>query len=288
MAQHGLRIGRRATLAAAMITISALNIYPVKSCAGVAVSRCQLTPTGFAHDREWMVVRADGRFVTQRERPQLALISPALDAHALTLHAPGMDPLSVPFAPRGAKVEVQCWNDLCAAFDVGDAAAQWLSAHLGTAHRLVRFDPSHRRPSDSAWTDGVEAFNQFTDGFPWLIISESSLADLNTRLPAPLPMNRFRPNIVIAGVAPYDEDRLLELTAGPVRWRLVKACTRCAITTTDQATGVRDGDEPLRTLRGYRFDRRLQGIAFGQNAIAITGIRSDITVGAELRATWRD
>ena len=271
-----------------MITITGLNIYPIKSCRGIALNRGQLTATGFAHDREWLVVREDGRFITQREHPRLALIETAIDEIALTLRAPGMSTLRLPLAERGASIEVKCWNDLCAAHDSGNVAAEWLTTWLGSPHRLVRFDPAHRRPSNVEWTAGREALNQFTDGYPWMIISEASLADLNARLPQPLPMNRFRPNIVIAGVAAYDEDRLDELQLGEVRFRIVKSCTRCAITTTDQATGARDGEEPLRTLRGYRFDRELKGVIFGQNVIVLAGIGSEIAVGDSFTARWQD
>jgi uncharacterized protein YcbX len=271
-----------------MITIAELNIYPVKSCRGVTVPRGRIAATGFVHDREWLIVRSDGRFVTQREQPRLALIAPALDADTLTLSAPGMPMLNVPLARRGDAVEVKCWNDLCSAFDAGDEAAEWLATYLDSPHRLVRFDPQRRRASDITWTEGLEALNQFSDGFPWLILSEASLADLNGRLEQPLPMNRFRPNIVIAGVAAYAEDRLYELSTGEVRFRIVKSCTRCVITTTNQTTGERQGEEPMRTLRSYRFDRRLKGVIFGQNVIAIAGIDGEIAVGEALTATWRE
>ena len=184
-------------------------------------------------------------------------------------------------------MQVKCWNDLCAAHDAGDVAAEWLAAWLGAPHRLARFDPAQRRPSNLTWTGGREALNRFTDGYPWLVISEASLADLNARLPKPLPMNRFRPNIVIDGCAAYDEDRMEELRHDEVRFALVKSCTRCAITTTEQATGTRDGDEPLRTLRSYRFDRQLKGVLFGQNIIALAGVGSTIAVGDIFEPRWR-
>ena len=270
-----------------MITITSLHIYPVKSCAGIALQRGVLTATGFAHDREWLIVREDGRFVTQREHPRLALIETAIDESALTLRAPGMQPLTISLAERGAAVQVKCWNDLCAAHDAGDLAAEWLAAWLGSPHRLARFDPAHRRTSSLVWTRGREALNQFSDGYPWLVISEASLADLNSRLPQPLPMNRFRPNIVIGGCAAYDEDRMEELRHDDVRFAIVKSCTRCAITTTEQTTGMRDGDEPLRTLRSYRFDRELKGVLFGQNLIALAGVGSTIAVGDGFEPLWR-
>lgn len=243
---------------------------------------------GFAHDREWLIIREDGRFVTQREQPRLALIETAIDATALTLRAPEMPVLSVPLAERGAALEVKCWNDMCAAHDAGTAAAEWLSTFLRSPHRLVRFDPARRRPSNLERTKGREALNRFTDGYPWMVLSEASLADLNSRLERPLPMNRFRPNIVIAGVGPYDEDRLDELEVADATFTGVKNCTRCVVTTTDQATGTRDGDDPLRTLRAYRFDRELKGVIFGQNMIVLSGIGTAIAVGDTATARWRE
>jgi uncharacterized protein len=261
--------------------IAALNVYPVKSCRGLALERARITATGFAHDREWLIVHRDGRFITQREEPRLALIETALTPEGLQLRAPGVGALLVPYDAVAGEVEVVVWKDRCAAFDTGDDAAAWLQAFLGKALRLVRFDPRRKRASDPAWTDGMEALNYFSDAFPWLVISQASLDDLNSRLPTPLPMNRFRPNIVIDGVAPYAEDDAREITIDGVRFEPVKACTRCAITTTDQSRGERDGEEPLRTLRQYRFSRELKGVVFGQNLILIEGLGREIRVGQE-------
>lgn len=272
--------------------ITALNIYPVKSCRGVALERAQLTATGFEHDREWLIVRPDGMFMTQREQPRLALIETALTAEGLELRAPDAGALLVSYAAAAAEVEVVCWRDRCAAFDAGDDAARWLTAFLGLPARLVRFDPRRKRASDPAWTGGRETLNQFSDAFPWLLISQASLDDLNARLPAPLPMNRFRPNIVIDGVEPYAEDSALELVMDGVRMQPVKPCTRCAITTTDQMRGERTSDEPLRTLRQYRFNRELKGVTFGQNLMLLAGLGKELRVGQDVevlagRATAR-
>ena len=151
----------------------------------------------------------------------------------------------------------------------------------GKLARLVRFDPRRKRASDAAWTHGVEALNRFTDGFPWLLISQASLDDLNSRLPTPLPMNRFRPNIVIDGVPAYAEDSVDEFRMDGVTLTPVKACTRCAIPTTDQMTGERESDEPLRTLREYRFSRELKGVIFGQNLILLEGAGRELSVGQQ-------
>jgi uncharacterized protein YcbX len=270
-----------------MASIQALNIYPVKSCRGVALEQAQVTLAGFAHDREWMIVRGDGRFVTQREQPRLALIEPVIVERFLELRAPGTEPLRVSREADSDAVEVLCWNDRCAAFDAGAEAAGWLSDYLGTPHRLVRFDPRRKRLSNPEWSQHIEAQNRFTDAYPWLIVSQASLDDLNSRLPEPLPMNRFRPNIVLGDIAAYAEDTIDEIVAGNVRLKLVKPCTRCAITTTDQATGERNSDQPLRTLKQYRFSREMKGVLFGQNAILMSGLDQSLSVGQPVSISWK-
>jgi hypothetical protein len=190
----------------------------------------------------------------------------------------------VPLESGGDVRQVTVWGEHCPAFDQGEPAARWLSERLGRPLRLVRFDPSHRRLSDSTWTGGVEAPNRFSDGYPLLAISRASLDDLNARLPVPLPMDRFRPNLVLAGLPPYGEDALDDLVAGDVRLRRVKPCTRCAITTTNQATAEVEGDEPLRTLKSYRWDKALRGVTFGQNLIVVAGAGASLRTGMELRA----
>jgi uncharacterized protein YcbX len=275
-----------------MARITALHIYPVKSCRGITLQHATVAVTGFTHDREWMIVRPNGQLVTQREEPRLALVETAIADGALTLSAPQVGALAVPLDPDhvdagGGPVEVMCWRDRCAAFDAGNNAARWLEAHLGKPYRLVRFDPAHKRPSDAKWTGDIEALSQFSDGFAYLVISQASLDDLNGRLAQPLPMNRFRPNIVVDGLPAYGEDRVHEFSADGVRLRVAKSCTRCAIPTTDQETGERDGEEPLRTLRSYRFSSELRGVLFGQNAILSAGAGRQLSVGQELEVDWK-
>ncbi|HEY6643643.1 MOSC domain-containing protein [Povalibacter sp.] len=270
-----------------MATITALNIYPVKSCKGIPLQTGRVTTAGLEHDRQWLIVRPDGRFITQREAPRLALIETGIANGSLSLTSAQAGRLEVAVAADGPSVDVTCWQDRCAAFDMGEPAAQWLEAHLGAPHRLVRFDPSRKRPSNTQWTGDVEALNQFSDGFPFLVISQASLNDLNSRLPQPLPMNRFRPNIVIDGVSAYDEDLIDEFRMDGVVLRGVKPCTRCVITTTDQVTAERDGVEPLRTLRTYRMSRELKGVLFGQNAILLTGASRELRVGQSFEVTWQ-
>jgi uncharacterized protein YcbX len=271
-----------------VITLGALFVYPVKSCRGVELARAEVTPAGVRHDREWMIVTPAGRFLTQRDNPRLALVSPELDDDSLTLTAPGTAPLVVPLDTTGqAVVDVAIWDDRCRAHDAGDTAARWLESWLGRPARLVRFDPSLPRPTDPDWSAGLPGVSLFSDGFPLLVLARASLADLNSRLPVPLPMERFRPSLVLDGCEPYAEDRLHALTAGAVQLRLVKPCTRCVITTTDQRTGQRDGDEPLHTLKTYRWDSALRGVTFGQNAIVAAGAGRMLERGMTCEPAWR-
>lgn len=267
-----------------MATITALNIYPVKSCRGIALKQATLLQTGFTHDRQWLIIRPDGHFITQRDDARLALIATDVAGDVLTLRAPDVEPLTVAMDVNAGSMEVQIWKDKCAAFDAGDDASRWLEAVLDKPYRLVRFDTSRPRYSDPRWTGDVVASSQFSDSFPYLVISQASLDDLNGRLPRPLPMNRFRPNIVVDGLPPYGEDEVMEFSAGGVRLRVVKGCTRCIITTTDQERAQRDGDEPLKTLRSYRLskDKELRGVLFGQNVILVEGAGRELRVGQEL------
>jgi len=268
-------------------TLSALNIYPVKSCRGIALDSARLGATGLLDDRHWMLVRPNGRFVTQRELPRMALIATAVTATALTLAAPGMPALAVARDANGENRAVTVWKFTGRGIDCGDEAAEWFSRFLDTALRLVRFDPGTPRECNPEWTGSTRAITEFADGYPVLVIGRASLDELNSRLAKNLPMERFRPNLVLDGLAAYDEDRIHELSTADVTLRLVKPCTRCSITTTDQQSGSVDGVEPLATLKGYRFDRALQGVAFGQNAIVVSGAGATLRVGARLELRWK-
>ncbi len=275
-------------------TLTALNVYPVKGCRGIAVSRARVAVRGLvavaglgeAGDREWMVVDPHGRFLTQREHPRLALIAPRLEADGLVLSAPGMDALAIPRdAPRGAAREVVVWRSQLIAHDTGDRAAAWLSAALGVDVRLVRFDRAQTRRCNPQYAGDSGAHTAFADGYPVLAIGEASLDDLNARLAAAgaaaLPMNRFRPNVVLAGLDAYDEDHLDTISADGVTLKLVKPCVRCQVTTTDQDT-ARVGAEPLATLAGYRMSAALEGVMFGMNAIVVAGEGRELTVGSDV------
>lgn len=222
-----------------------------------------------------MVVDRDGRFVTQRELPRLALIeTSALDGR-VTLAAPGAGWIELPDRVTGEIAQdVVVWRSHVRGFDAGEAVAQWISSYLGTALRIVRFDSSHARLCNPDYAGDSGAHTMFADGYPLLVIGQSSLDDLNERLrtkgAAPLPMNRFRPNLVIAGLDAYAEDHLDTLESDGVTLRFVKPCVRCKVTTTDQASG-RVGLEPLQTLSTYRRNDALAGVMFGMNAIVLEG-----------------
>ena len=282
-----------------MAIINSLHIYPVKSCAGIALTQATLGRAGLESqgvgDREWMVVdAATGQFLTQRQLPRMALIVPALGDGELRISAPGQAALRVPltgFALRQPDVAVKVWDHECRAFDEGPEAAQWFSTFLGRELRLVRFDNAHLREANKEWTGGVSALNRFSDGYPILLISQASLDDLNDRLQEAgreaLPMNRFRPNIVLGRVGPYEEDHLLTLTSGDgsVQLKPVKPCPRCPIPSIEQTTGE-FGPDPLDILSQYRSESSTGGVVFGQNLITLAGYGAALTVGQELAEEW--
>ena len=273
-------------------TIAALTVYPVKSCRGIALSRARVGARGLVAeagaarvaDREWMIVDRDGRFVTQREYPRLALVETRLEAGTLVLASPGLPELTVPLvAPSGPVREVTVWSSSVPAHDAGEDAERWLSGLIGAELRLVRYDSRHERRCNPDYAGASGAHTAFADAYPVLVIGEASLADLNARLAAnggaTVPMNRFRPNLVLAGLEPYDEDHVDTIAGQAVTLRLVKPCTRCQITTTDQDS-AQVGLEPLPTLAGYRNDATLSGVTFGMNAIIVAGAGRELTVGA--------
>lgn len=259
--------------------IAGLFCYPLKSARGLSLQSARLHATGIEHDREWLIVDARGHFVTQREQPRLATLQVRLLPDQLQLDAPGQPALTVPMDAGGERCRVRIWRDECAAIDGGDAAAHWLSEWLGARVRLVRFDRAQPRFSNRDWTGGIAAPNLFSDGYPLLVLGQASLDDLALRAGQRFAVERFRPNLLLEGLDAYAEDCISELSIGAARLRLVKPCTRCIITTTDPQTGTRDGDEPLRTLRSYRHDARLQGVTFAQNAIVVAGSGESLAVG---------
>ena len=247
-----------------MISISGLYIYPVKSCRGIALDEAEVGPTGFVHDRQWLVVDSHGTFMTQRDWPALAQITAAISADGLRLSADGMPTIVLPWHAGAETVKtVTIWRDRCAAVTAGPQAAEWFSDFLETPSQLVRMPASTFRQVERAFAQEGDQV-AFADGYPFLLISQASLDELNRRLDEPLPMDRFRPNIVVQGCEPHAEDGWRRITVGGVGFRVVKPCARCVMTTIDQAKGAR-GREPLRTLATYR---RVGGeVLFGQNLI---------------------
>ncbi|MES2354079.1 MAG: MOSC N-terminal beta barrel domain-containing protein [Pseudomonadota bacterium] len=268
-----------------MAKITGLTIYPVKSCRGIDLKEANLAATGLEYDRQWMIVDEEHRFLTQRTLPRMALIHTALTDTNLVLTAVNQPELIVPIEHQYHCITVRVWDDICDGQDAGDNAAVWLSAFLNCKVRLVRFNPAFQRISDKQYTGEFMARNAYADGFPILLISQASLNDLNDRLITPLPMNRFRPNIVIDGIGAFEEDYIAQLSAPGLRLKPVKPCARCEITTTDQDTGMRSG-EPLLTLSTYRNNEQLQGIIFGQNVVIVEGIGQQLCVGDELAVEW--
>lgn len=276
-------------------TIDRLFVYPVKSCAGIEVQEALLTEAGLDLDRAWMVVDGEGVFLTQRRLPRMALIRPKLTSYELVLRAPGMLALHVALDAVEAPATVTVWRDTVPAWDLGAIAAQWFTDFLGQPCRLVRFDPEYRRLSSIEWTAGVEAPNQFSDGFPVLLASTASMDDFNGRLAArghaAVGIERFRPNVVLGGVEAHDEDRVdlvrVETPEGDIHLQPVKPCARCPIPDIDPATGESDpavGD----TLRTYRHDQRLNGaVTFGMNAIVRQGAGRVLRVGQRVAADLR-
>ena len=246
------------------LTLTSLTLYPIKSACGIALEESEVDPFGLQYDRRWMVVDQSGEFLSQRSHPRLALVTPGIGNGLLRVNAPGMATLETPLEPAPTvATRVTVWNDTCGAVWVGEPAAGWFSDFLGFSCSLVHMARDTIRPADETYAPAGTRVS-FADAFPFLLISEESLADLNQRLAEPLPMNRFRPNLVVAGASPYDEDRWDRIEISGIRLRIVKPCERCVVTTTDQTTTER-GKEPLRTLATYR---NINGkVMFGQNAV---------------------
>jgi hypothetical protein len=274
-----------------MPILTELNIYPIKSCAGIALREATLTAAGLmsahVYDREWMVVDAQGVFLTQRTHPKMSQIKPRLKNDTLELRAPGMlgieIPLDLPDPDLAPTLNVRVWDDTVKAYDCDEITATWFSAFLGTSCRLVRFHPHAQRHANTDWTDGRVAPTLFSDGYPVLVISEASLADLNGKLQAAgrdaLPMSRFRPNIVIGDVEAFEEDYAESISINGATLKPVKPCPRCPIPSVDQQSG-QFGPDPLDILRTYRANPKVDGgITFGMNAILIEGEDRVLRVG---------
>lgn len=246
------------------ILLSQIYIYPVKSTRGILLNNAVVSDRGFQYDRRWMLIDEENKFITARKYPKMVLINNHVSEETLTLSAPGMPDLKLPLSGDQARPEhVIIWRDECPAYDCGEEPASWLTHYLNTPVRLVHMPLESRRLVDPDYSDG-ERIVSFADGYPFLLISEASLADLNSRLNRPLEMERFRPNLVVQGCRAYEEDSWKTIQIGDIPFQVAKPCSRCVITTVDPSDAT-TAKEPLRTLASYRMS---QGqVFFGQNLI---------------------
>ncbi len=249
-----------------MLTISELYIYPIKSLGGVALDKATLTERGFEHDRRWMLVNADNQFISQREVNAMALLKVQLTGQGLLITNIGVpgEEMHIPFLPTITETEmVTVWSSRCRAQRVSDEADAWFSKQLGFPCKLVYMPDTTRRYVDGRYAHNKE-ITGFSDGYPLLLIGQASLDDLNNRLETPLPMNRFRPNIVFTGGAAFQEDYMKHFMINGITFFGVKPCARCVITTINQQTAEK-AKEPLKTLSTYRMKNKK--IYFGQNLL---------------------
>jgi uncharacterized protein len=246
-----------------VIRVSALTIFPVKACGGIDVSRARVVERGLELDRRYMIVDEAGEFVTQRDRRELSLVRATFADGGFELSAPGQLPLFLPRAHQaGPRVRAKVWDHdgLGVPHDEGSA---WFAAYLKGAYRLVYMPDDHERPVNPERARLGDMVS-FADGYPLLVISEASLAELNRRLAAPITMRRFRPNIVLSGCQPFAEDSFARVRIGSLWFRGPKRCDRCVVTTIDPETGEA-GQEPLRALATFRKEHGK--VWFGMNLI---------------------
>jgi uncharacterized protein YcbX len=268
------------------VTLSGLFIYPVKGLKGIALGEARCTDRGLEHDRRFMVVDAAGEFLTQRSHPKMATVWTEIVGDALALSAPDMPELAVALRPaKGERVRVKVWSSTCDALGFARDADAWLSEYLGLACRLAYMPDDSQRYSNPRYAGPAKRVG-FADGYAYLLAAEASLADLNTRLQArghqALPINRFRPNLVVSGSGAFAEDRWKELRVGGAVLAAAKPCGRCEVTTTDQATGEVRGPEPLATLSTYRNSGEF-GVMFGMNLVTVR--EGTVRVGETVEAS---
>lgn len=262
-----------------LITISALHIYPVKSLGGIHLKEAELTERGLRHDRRFMVVDPQGECFTQRNFPKMATVWTEIADGELRLAAPDAGEVAVEAEPDdGEEMSVRVWRSTCPAIAPSAAADRWLSDFLESPVRLVYMPDYSQRPTNPSFAQSLVSF---ADGYPILVTNEDSLADLNARLSRPVPMNRFRPNVVVRGAGAFAEDGWGEFDVGETRLKMVKPCGRCQVTTTDQTTGGVTGPEPLSALAQFR-DKGELGACFGMNAVVVSGTR--VRVGDQVAA----
>lgn len=275
------------------LKITGLNIYPVKAMKGIALDQARLTATGLHNDRLWMVVRANGRFVTQRDIPQLALVNTRLNDDGVMLSMEGHGSIAVPFDLfDGASIETEVWGDVCKTVDQGEDISRWLTRALGseTPLRLVRMNPEFTRPQNHAEILGEETTTEFADAAPYLVANEASLNELNSVLESNslrrVPMNRFRPNIVVQGLEPFAEHEMAGLKADHFQLKLRAPCERCVVTTIDQDTAEKDPQrQPFKTLaRINPMPGNEKAPAFAQYATLESGAGQTMELGDRIEA----
>jgi uncharacterized protein len=264
------------------LRLSEIWIYPVKSLGGIRLTTAKVMEKGLLHDRRWMLVDENGVFMTQRVHPQMALFKISIhdDEMEITKKQPANDKATLSFnisqPPSGNLIHAQVWNDPVDVMEVSSEISQWFTSHLGINCRLVSFPEKNSRPVDPDFQISNEQVS-LADAYPFLIIGQSSLDDLNTRLEIPLPMNRFRPNFVFTGGEPYEEDTWREFTIGKNRFVGIKPCARCAVPTINQDTAEK-GIEPSLAFSKYR--KRENKVYFGQNVV--TRDHGEVSVGDEI------
>lgn len=267
------------------LSLQSMTIYPIKSCAGIAVQEARMEERGLQYDRRFMIVDESGTCVTQRTYPQMALITTGIEGEELVLKAQGMPTLHVPLQPRtGGRVLVGVWRSLCLALAVSREADAWISQYVGAKLQLVYMPDETRRAVNPTFSN--THIVSFADGYPMLLVSAASLDDLNRRMDVPVAMNRFRPNLVVAGSEPFAEDGWRQVRIGGIVLRATKCCVRCMIPMIDQETGRQTGKEPLRTLSTFRMKDRQ--ITFGLYMLPLSYTQEFVRIGEAVEVIEED
>jgi uncharacterized protein YcbX len=261
------------------IRLSAINLYPVKGIRGISAARADVAAAGLVHDRRWIIVDDEGLFISQRSHPRLALLAGDFQDDQLVLSTPDGESRHLETPDGARRIKVHVWNDHVHAAASDPGTDRWLSRFLDHPCHLAYMDDRCVRPISSSGGRPDEEVS-FADGYPCLLVSNASLEDLNSRLSTPLPMDRFRPNLVVEGCDAFAEDGWRRISIGDAVFRNAGPCARCSVTTVDQATGVQTSDEPLRTLAAYRKTEK--GVIFGVNLVpensAVLDLGSPLTI----------
>jgi uncharacterized protein YcbX len=252
--------------------ISAINIYPIKSLKGISLDSAKVEERGLEFDRRWMLTTPEGMFFTQREFPRMATLAVAVESGELRVESPEAGTIAIPFEPDlGERQKVTVWQSVCDGLAYNGAVSEWFSDAIGTNCRLVYMPDASRRHINPRFDRGDDVVS-FADGYPLMLLGDGSLEELNSRLEAPLPMNRFRPNLVVSGSEAFAEDDWRTIRVGEALFHSTKPCERCVVTTVDQSRGEFDGKEPLKTLATYRLAKmvmpeRVEKLGLSENAV---------------------